>query len=143
MTTRRPWIVLAVSLFISACISQASVTETTVVVESTGTFVISTATPDCLHAEGVTLEIRRISDTKVTLLISGLQPGEAPYITYYASQGGSSRGGASGFSVKGADAQGKFSADLGLLPPDGYASAIWDIRVIHSRGLECATVTLP
>lgn len=128
----------------TACQPQAP-TEMPVVVVSTGTFVVPTATPDCQHAEGVALEVQRLSDTKVTLHISGLQPGEIPYIIYSTSTiDAGSKMIASSVFVTGADAQGEFRTDQGGLSPlPGQSSAIWDIRLIHSRGIECATITLP
>ena len=140
---RMPWIALAIALLCTACQTQAS-TEVIVVEVSTGTFEVPTATPDCQPAAGVTVDIQRASDSKLILRISGLQPGEVPYIIYSTSSGGASRMIGSGYSVTGADANGEFITDQrGLLPLEGQTSAIWDIRLIHSRGVECATITLP
>jgi len=141
---RVQWIIPVIVLFCSACQTPADATEVIVVEESTGTFIEPTSTPDCQHAEGVTIDIQRRSDSKVILQISGLQPGEVPYITYSTSSGGASRMIGSGYAVTGADASGKFTHDHGgLLPLEGQTSATWDIRLIHSRGVECATITLP
>ena len=136
-------IVLAMTLLCTTC--QAQVTpEVTVVEVSTGTFEVPTATPDCQPTAGVMVDIQRASDSKLILQISGLQPGEVPYIIYSTSSGGASRMIASGYAVTGADANGKFITDQGgLLPLEGQTSAVWDIRLIHSRGVECATITLP
>jgi hypothetical protein len=143
MIMRIRWIVPAIVLFCTACQTQAA-TAVPVVEVSTAMFEVPTATPDCQHAEGVTMDIKRRSDSKVTLQISGLQPGEVPYIIYSTSSGGASRMIGSGYSVTGADASGKFTHDQGgLLPLEGQTSATWDIRLIHSRGVECATITLP
>jgi len=107
-------------------------------------FVEPTATPDCLHTDGVTLDVRRISDSGVELRARGLQPGEIPYITYSTFSSARSMSGTSGIFVKGADANGEFVFELkGLLPLEGQTSAAWDIRFIHARGVECATITLP
>ncbi len=103
-----------------------------------------TSTPDCLHADGVTLNVRRISDSSVELQVSGLEPGEMPFITYSTSDSGSSVRGEAGNFAQGANAKGEFIYKLGGLNPlTGQTSATWDIRLIHSRGVECATITLP
>jgi len=50
----------------------------------------------------------------------------------------------SGEFAEGADPKGNFSFEQGgLFPPKGETSATWDIRFIHSRGVECATIILP
>ena len=140
---RWKWIVSLIGLFCAACQPQAPA-EGPVVLVSTGTFDVPTATPDCLHAAGVTLDVQRLGDSKVTLQISGLQPEEVPYIIYSTFSGGASRMIGSGYSVTSADANGKFATEQGgLIPPEGQTSAIWEIRLIHSRGVECATITLP
>jgi len=42
------------------------------------------------------------------------------------------------------DQHGNFSIDLpGLIRLEGETNATWDIRFIHARGVECATITLP
>lgn len=138
------WILSMIAFFCTACQSQAP-TQMPVVVVSTGTFVVPTATPDCQHAEGVTLEVQRVSESKVSLHITGLQPGEIPYIIYSTSStGAGSKMITAGVFVNGADAQGEFRTDQsGLSPLPDQTSAIWDIRLIHSRGIECTTITLP
>ena len=141
---RMLWLLPVIALYGAACQPQAR-TEMPVVVVSTGTFVVPTATADCQHAQGVTLDVQRVSDSKVTLHISGLQPGEIPYIIYSTSLSGvGDKMFTSGNFVNGADARGEFSTEQeGLMPLEGQTSAIWDIRLIHSRGIECATITLP
>jgi hypothetical protein len=85
-----------------------------------------------------------MSNTKVSLRVSGLQSGEIPYVTFYTSSRHNSLGFTSGNFAEGADTQGNFFFEQGgLFPPEGETSATWDIRFIHARGVECATVTLP
>ncbi len=102
-------------------------------------------TPDCQPASGVALEVTRISTTKAALKVGGLQPGEIPFV-FYSTETigvGSRRIEAWGFA-KGADQNGNFSMELsGLTPLDGQSSATWDIRLVHSRGVACAQLTLP
>ena len=142
---RTAWILPMIALCCAACQPSQTPTEMPVVVESTGTFVVPTATPDCQHAEGVILDVQRLSDSKVSLHISGLQAREIPYILYSTSLAGAgAKMIASGVFTNGADAQGEFRTDqAGLNPLQGQTSAIWDIRLIHSRGVECTTITLP
>ena len=141
---RVAWILPMIAFCCTACQPQAP-TEMPVVVVSTGTFIVPTATPDCQHAEGVTLEVQRLSESKVSLHITGLQPGEIPYIIYSTSlTAAGAKMIASGVFVNGADARGEFRTDqAGLSPLPDQTSAIWDIRLIHSRGVECASITLP
>ena len=142
----RRWIILAFAIFTIACLIQTAVTETPVIEEAIEEpFIEPTATPDCQHASGVTLEVRRIRDTTVELHVSGLQPGEKPSIIYSTSiSGESSAMGEMYDFAEGADQHGEFSVDLpGLRPLEGQTSATWDIRFIHSRGVEWATITLP
>jgi len=123
---------------------QNTTTPITVVEVTVESFVEPTSTPDCLHADGVILDLRRISDSGVELQVSGLKPGEIPYITHSTFNRTSSKSGASGSFVERADTNGKFVFELkGLLPLEGETSATWDIRFIHARGVACATVTLP
>jgi hypothetical protein len=144
MLVKMQWIVAIITLFCTACHQQAAATEIPVVEVSTGTFEVPTATPDCQPANGVTMDIQRLSDSKLTLRISGLQPGEIPYIIYSTASARASRMITSGYAVTGASADGKFTIDqAGLIPPEGETSATWDIRLIHSRGVECATITMP
>lgn len=131
--------------FIAACAPQITASTVTVVEMTVEAFVEPTATPDCLHVDGVTLNVTRISDTGVELHASGLQPGEIPFVIHSTSISGvGGMSGESGKFVEGADAQGEFIFVLkGLIPLEGETSATWDIRFIHARGVECATVTLP
>jgi hypothetical protein len=140
----RLWLVLVFTFIITACTPQITASPVTVVEMTVEAFVEPTATPDCLHAEGVTLNVRRISDTGVELHVSGLQPGEIPYITNSTFSRSRSLREESGGFVNGADAQGEFIIVLkGLIPLEGEISSTWDIRFIHARGVECVTVTLP
>lgn len=144
----RRWLILATSLLCTAC--QAPVTPnielTPVIVEITmDAPMIPSSTPDCLHAEGVTLEVRRISDTKVEVRVSGLQPGESPSVTFdSAFPSGTGFRVESGLFATGADENGNFSYEEHLSAlPEGEISATWDVRFIHARGVECSTITLP
>jgi len=140
----RSWFILIFACFIIGCLPQNTTTPMPVVEVAVEPFVEPTSTPDCLHADGVTLDLRRISDSGGELHVSGLKPGEIPYITHSTFNRTSSKSGASGSFVEGADTNGKFVFELkGLLPLEGETSATWDIRFIHARGVECATVTLP
>jgi hypothetical protein len=144
----RLWFVLVIAFLITACASQSTtlpVPTVEVTVEPmVEPFVEPTATPDCLHADGVTFNVRRISDSGMELHVSGLEPGEVPYVTYSTSNSGSSLRGEAGKFAQGANAKGEFIfKETGLHPLTGQTSATWDIRFIHARGVECATITLP
>lgn len=139
------WNILALAMFISGCLAQPPATSILVTeVPMEEPFVEPTATPDCQPANGVTLEVRRIRATTVELHASGLQPGEKPSVIYSTSSDRASTWGEMYDSAEGADQRGEFSMDLpGLIPLEGQSSSTWDIRFIHSRGVECATITLP
>lgn len=140
----RGWIVLAIAMFGTACLAQVTATPI-LEVPMEEPFVEPTATPMCQPFPGVTLETRRISDSTIELHVSGLQPGEKPSVIYSTSIRGKSSAMTEMYDfAEGADQYGEFSVDLpGLVPLEGQTSATWDIRFIHSRGVECATITLP
>lgn len=139
------WIILFFAVFTVACLIPATMTETPVVEESIEyTFTVPSATPDCRHASDVTLEVVHISNSTVELQVSGLQPGEKPSVIYSTHSNTGSSSGEMGDFAKGADENGEISIDLpGLIPLDKQINSTWDIRVIHVRGVECATITLP
>ena len=144
----RRWIVLVLAGFSIACLMQTTATaipspEVEVGIEEP--FIEPTATPMCQHSSKVTLNVRRINDSSVELRVNGLQPGEVPYVIHSTSLSGvGGTIGESGTFVEGADENGEFLFMLtGLRPLKGQSSATWDIRFIHIRGVECATITLP
>ena len=97
----------------------------------------------CQPSPGVTLETRRVSDSMVEMHASGLEPGELPFVIYstFSNTGGTM---VELNYTRGADENGEFSFDLSeLMPHKGQTSTTWDIRLIHSRGVACATITLP
>jgi hypothetical protein len=58
--------ILVVTIMVSACSTRTNPTESPIVVEVVEEpFVKPTGTPDCQHANGVTLEISRTADSKV------------------------------------------------------------------------------
>ena len=107
--------------------------------------VTPSATPDCQAAVGVTVQVLAVTNHSVGLQVSGLQPGEIPFIFYStAIRGVGARRGEAWAFARGADEHGDFSTELtGLQPLDGQSKATWDIRVVHRRGVACAEVTLP
>ena len=143
----RRLILFPIAMFCAACLAKPVATPTPLVelevVEEPS--IEPTATPDCQPADGVTLEVLPTGDSSVRLSASGLRPGEIPYVTFTTSLS-SGRGLRieSGQFVKGANEFGNFSYEAGLstLPEEGI-SATWDIRFTHSRGVECAMITLP
>ena len=140
----RPWFVLIFALLVTACLPQNTATHSPVVEMTVETFVEPTATPDCIHADGVTLDVRRINDSSVELHARGLQPGEIPFVIHSTFSRTRSMSGEAGSFVEGADGQGEFVYELkGLIPLEGETSATWDIRFIHARGVECAIIILP
>lgn len=138
----KKWTIAATAMLIAACMALATATPIREVPRA-GPFIEPTATPVCQPFTGVTLETHRIHASAVELQVSGLEPGDVPDVLYSTF---SSNGGTTGISrsVEGADENGEFSFNLtGLFPVEGQSSATWDIRVVHSRGVECTAITLP
>ena len=131
-------------LWLCACSIPPAIDQTGMVTPRVEPPTIPTATPDCQPAAGVTLQVWRGDDTKVMLRATGLQPGENPFVFYStATVAGGMRGESSNFA-KGADEHGEFTIDLpGLQPVQGQSKVTWDIRLIHRRGVACASITLP
>lgn len=131
-------------LWLSACSIPPAIDQTDMVTPRVEPPTITTATPDCQPAAGVMLQVWRGGGTKVMLHATGLQPGENPFVFYSTATGaGSMRGEAWNFA-KGADEHGEFTIDLpGLQPVQGQSKVTWDIRLVHQRGVACASITLP
>ena len=149
MRLMRCWMILFVAIFSISCLAQAvetPVSVTEIPVEKP--FIEPTGTPDCQPSTEVSFDVERIGPRSVSLHASGLQPGEIPRVIYSASARGYGLFGDAGEFVHGADEQGEFSFDLGGLQLGQGSSgdpttATWDIRLIHARGVACATITLP
>ncbi len=135
----RRWIILIVAVLTVSCVSSFPGS-----VPTSRPFAAATATPMCQHSPGVTVTTRRTSDTSVELHVSGLQPGENPYLLYSTSNGNETSLGEIHDPRKGADGNGEFTAILSDLKSlEGQPTTTWDVRVIHSHGVECTTITLP
>jgi hypothetical protein len=111
-------------------------------------YVEPTGTPDCQPSQEVKLEVQKTGPRSVSLHASGLQPGETPRVIFGASTERFGAFGDTGIPEDGADEQGGFSLELGALvlgygSPDAPSSAVWDIRLIHARGVACAEISLP
>jgi len=121
-----------------ACQAQLSPTPMVVTLE-VAPFVESTSTPDCQPVPGVSVEVE-----DQVLEMSGLQPGEKPTVFYSAeNRKGAQRVELYDFA-EGANSEGVFSYELGMLSVlDGDTTTVWDLRVVHSRGVACAQITVP
>jgi hypothetical protein len=132
------FILLALTLLTAACQS----TATPIVIIDTPTEEAA-AIPACEHFEGATLQMRRVGDDQVRLQVGGLQPGEHPSVIYTTTATEVAASKVEMFDVaEGADASGDFSIVLSGLRPLGEESVTWDVRLIHERGVECATITI-
>lgn len=143
------WLVLVIAFGSVACQVRMIPVPTPVIEEAVEEpYVEPTATPDCQPSPEVMLEVQKIDARSVRLHASGLQPGEVPRIIYGASAQGEGLYADEGEFRVGADDQGDFThtlsgLELGRTALDGPYTATWDIRFIHSRGVACATITLP
>ena len=137
------WAFLIASVFGAACLAQIVATAIPTVevsIEPPGT---PYTIPECQPASGVTIKVQKMSDTIVELIASGLIPGETPYV-YYNTPVGNIVGTGGAYSGYTANDNGEFYFELeNLEPPPGQASVTWDIRLMHERGVECTTITLP
>ena len=143
----KQWLLLTALIFCSACqpLTAPDPTPSIEEVPMVEPPIEPTAMHVCQHADGVNLEILRLKDTTIKMNVSGLQPGEKPSIIYRTSIAGEASTMTEMYNfATGAGQQGEFSVDVpGLLPLEGQTNATWDIRFIHSRGVECATIVLP
>ncbi len=136
----RRWIVLAVAVFSIACLMESMATPE-VAMETAITTPYSI--PDCQPAPDVTYKLQKVSDTFAEVIASGLQPGESPYVYYNTPVGDiPGKGGAYPGDIVKDDGEFFFALE-NLEPPEGQISATWDIRLVHERGVGCATITLP
>jgi hypothetical protein len=143
-------LVLFATLICAACqapvtLTGAPATPAVAIVTAIIAPVAPTATPDCLAATGVLMAVRPGNNNHYELQVSGLKSGEIPFVFYSAqdSQGNLTRMEAWGF-VQGADRDGNFSLELSQLRVlDGEPSTTWDVRLVHARGVACATVVVP
>jgi hypothetical protein len=149
MKPMRHWMILMMAMFSIACLVQAGATPVLIAeVPVEEPFVEPTGTPGCQPSPAVTLDVRRIDPSSVWLHASGLQPGETPRVIYGASAKGEGMYADLGEFRDGADQQGEFfmelsGLELGQTSLEGSYTATWDIRLIHARGVACATITLP
>lgn len=137
---------LALAALCAACQVPTTQANPPVLVEVTiEAPVIPSATPACQPASGVTVEILPYSFNGVGIHITGLRPGESPTILWFTSTVGvGSKGGTAGPFAQGADSNGEFTTSINSLDPlPGQTHANWDIRVVHRRGVACASITLP
>jgi hypothetical protein len=121
-----------------ACQAQSSPTPV-LVTPQVAPFVEPTPTPDCQPVPGVSIKVE-----DQVLEMSGLQPGENPTVFYSAeNRNGAQRVESYNFA-EGANSEGVFAYELGMLPVlDGDTTTVWDLRVVHSRGVACAQITVP
>jgi hypothetical protein len=146
-------LVLFVTLICAACQVPVAITAAPVSTATPAVAIVTaiiapvapTATPDCLAATGVLMAVLPGNNNHYELQVSGLKPGEIPFVFYSAqdSQGNLTRMEDWGF-VQGADPDGKFSLELSQLRVlDGEPSTTWDVRLVHACGVACATVVVP
>jgi hypothetical protein len=138
------WIAFLIVLIGIFCLVQLAKPTTPPEVKlSTEPAVTPFTLPECQPAPAVTIKVQRTGQYGAELIATGLQPGEIPYV-YYGALG-------AGFTGYPVNEKGEFFADLNgseydvdiLKPPEGQTSAIWEFRLVHERGVECARITLP
>ena len=147
------WMLLVFAAFGLTCLAQglATAIPNEEVRIETDTTPDPYSVPECRPFPGATFKVQKISDTLVEFIASGLQPGETPYVYYNTPVGDIKEGKGGGLSGNRVGEDGTFYSDMDwtfwdtdrLIPPEGQASATWDIRLEHARGVECTTITLP
>lgn len=100
-------------------------------------------TPACQAVSGVSITIVTSIEGR-KLQVKGLIPSERPTV-FYSAQNNLGAERIEAFDLaEGADSKGNFTyglTDLTVLKGD--TSTTWDVRVVHSRGVACAQVTVP
>ena len=100
--------------------------------------------PDCAPASGAAFRLQKLSDNRAELIATGLQPGETPRIFINSTYNGKNAGPGSIFDANMVLENGEFYYELSRLdPPKEKVSMTWEIRLQHSRGVECASIVLP
>src|SRR3972149_627282 len=91
----------------------------------------------------VTLTVSPVAHPSARVELRGLEPGEKVTIHFFQSDKQRTRQVAD-YPSEGADQNGVFIVqEGGLRPlPDAVAN-FWTVKVVHSRGVACAEVTLP
>lgn len=91
--------------------------------------------------EGMALTVTPLTDTKVSLELTGLSPGESLYIIYrWDGIDGSTQ--IEDYDLPPVGENGRYTQTQNLQSPEAE-SRIWQIKVIHRRGVACTEITLP
>ncbi|MCB9418958.1 MAG: hypothetical protein H6667_04100 [Ardenticatenaceae bacterium] len=91
--------------------------------------------------EGMTFTVTPISDTAVTLELTGLQPGESLHFIF-SWQGGTETSEIELYDLPPVGSDGRFTDTINLQPAEAGAHT-WQIKAIHTRGVACTEITLP
>lgn len=90
--------------------------------------------------EGLTFTVTPISDAGVTMELTGLQPGEEPYLIFIQDRpDGEYR--AEEWGMEPADENGRFFYKTNL--SSSYENPDWQIKVIHAHGVVCTEIKMP
>lgn len=104
-----------------------------------------TPTPACLPVAGVDMEITPLSSDSVHIEVTGLSPHEQVMIIIFSEPIEDRTFRIEETPVEVADENGKFeSTQKGLVDFNtGAPVKDWQIQIIHSKGVACASVSLP
>lgn len=142
---------ISMSLALGGCLSSPSTAPRSVVSptievakqiearEATPTEVVCTTSPD-----QVTLSVSPVAHTSARVELRGLISGEKLTIYFFAQPGRQRTRQVADYPSEGADQNGVFIVQVDSLSPlPDVATNLWMVKVVHSRGVACAEVTLP
>ncbi len=142
---------ISVSLALGGCLSSPSTAPRSVVSptievtkqiearEATPTEVVCTTSPN-----EVTLTVSPVGRTSARVELRGLRSGEKLTIHFFAQSDKQHPRQVTVYPSEGADQNGVFIVqEDSLRPSPDVATNLWTVKVVHSRGVACAEVTLP
>lgn len=91
--------------------------------------------------ESMTLAVTPLTDTEISVALSGLQPGESLHIIY-RREGIDDGTQIEDYDLPPVGENGRYNQTQNLRPSEAGPDT-WQIKVIHSRGVACTEITLP
>jgi len=103
-----------------------------------------TPTPECMPVIGVNLDVVPLSTSAVRVKITGLNPNEQVTFVFYSEVAGQTfRIESSHLEGAGENGSLEYIRDGLVDRTSGVPFKDWRVQVIHSRGVACATASLP
>jgi hypothetical protein len=136
-------VAFAIALSLLACNQPATFASTPPIVKVTELAPEVSTTPIVCtdNPSGLTLDVKTGGFHQVRVAGQGFKPGES-LLFVFTAQSAAHRVRQEARPIQGVNADGTFSWDETLTPPSGSqgSAVIWNIAVVHSRGVACTTV---